>query len=78
MKGLNTFFWFKDSIADTLRYSLIYKFKCSRRNYTYVGKTTRHLRTRISKHLGVSYRALLPLTSPPFSAIREHTANPYH
>ena len=77
-KKISYFFGFKDTVADTLRSSLIYKFQCSRCNSTYVGKTTRHLGTRISEHLGVSYRTLLPLTSPPFSAIREHTANPYH
>ena len=43
-----------------------------------MGKTTPHLGTRISEHLGVSYRTLLPLTSPPFSAIREHTLDQYH
>ena len=58
-KRISHFFGFKDTVADTLRSSLIYKFQCSRCNSTYVGKTTRHLGTRISEHLGVSYRTLL-------------------
>ena len=52
--------------------SLIYKFDCNKCNSIYVGKTTRHLAVRISKHMGVSYRTLLPLSSSPFSAIRKH------
>ena len=51
-KKISYFFGFKDTVADTLRSSLIYKFQCRRCNSTYVGKTTRHLGTRISEHLG--------------------------
>ena len=52
--------------------SLIYKFNYNICNSIYVDKTTRHLAVRISEHMGVLYRTLLPLSSPPFSAIREH------
>ena len=43
-----------------------------------MGETTRHLAVRISEHIGISYRTLLLLTSPPFSAIREHIHTSNH
>ena len=36
--------------------SMVYKYKCNRYNSVYVGKTSRHLPTRIAEHLGISFR----------------------
>ena len=72
---LKNMFKFKDTIPIPLRSSLVYKYNCNRCNSVYVGKTSRHLSTRVSEHLGVSYRTSVPLTNPPFSAIRNHTHN---
>ena len=70
---IKNFFKFKDPIPVPLRSSLVYKYVCNRCNSVYIGKTSRHLHTRISEHLGISYRTSVPLTNPPFSAIRNHT-----
>ena len=70
---IKNMFRFKDVVPVPLRSSLAYKYKCNRCNSVYIGKTSRHLSTRISEHLGISYRTAVPLTTPPFSAIRNHT-----
>ena len=75
---LSNFFKFKDGIHDSSRSSLVYKYVCDRCNSIYVGKTSRHLKSRISEHLGVSYRTGQKLTSPPFSAIRNHIDSSHH
>ena len=67
------FFNFKDRVPDSLRSSLVYKFTCDRCQSVYVGKTSRHLAVRISEHLGESYRTGSLLSSPPFSATRNHS-----
>ena len=69
---IGNLFKFKDTVPVPLRSSLVYKYVCNRCNSVYIGKTSRHLSTRISEHLGVSYRTSVPLTNPPFSAIRNH------
>ena len=71
------FFKFKDSVSDSLRSLLVYKYRCSC-NATYLGMTSRHFYIRQSEHLGVSYRTGTPLTQPIFSAIREHCNNNNH
>ena len=55
-----------------LRSSVVYKYECNRCKSVYIGKTSRHLSTRVSEHLGISYRTSVPLTNPQFSAIRNH------
>ena len=65
-------FRFKDTVPVPLRSSIVYKYECNRCKSVYIGKTSRHLSTRVSEHLGVSYRTAVPLTNPPFSAIRNH------
>ena len=51
---MNSFFKFKDSIPSDLLCNVVYKFKCSTCNCTYIGKTPRHYIERKSEHLGVS------------------------
>ena len=51
---------------------IVYNFSCSSCNAQYVGKTARHLATRIAEHKGVSPRTNVELTAPSFSAIRQH------
>ena len=70
--NINNFFRFKDQVPNSLRSCVVYKYNCDSCNATYVGKTTRHFSTRISEHLGISHRSGIRLTSPPFSAIRNH------
>ena len=51
---ISSLFKFKDSVPSYLSSRVVYKFKCSRCNSTYVGKTKHHTKTRYAKHLGIS------------------------
>ena len=61
-------------MPDSIQSSVIYKYTCNRCNAVYIGKTSRHLSTRIAEHMGISFRTGLNLTSPPFSQIRNHVS----
>ena len=62
-----------------MRSSLIYKFSCCGCNATYLGATKRHLKTRISEHLGVNHITNANISNPNISAIREHNSgHPLH
>ena len=41
----------KDSVPQGLRSRVVYKFSCAGCNASYIGETTRHLRTRAREHL---------------------------
>ena len=71
---IGSFFNHKDQIPSCLRSSVIYKFCCACRDApSYVGCTSRHLFQRIAEHQGISSRTGNPLSTPPFSSIRQHT-----
>ena len=72
---LSNLFRVKDRIPFSLRSCVVYRFSCGGCNATYIGKTKRHLATRISEHRSVSVRTGKPLKSAPHSAIREHSHN---
>lgn len=65
-------FRIKDVIPRCLKSRVIYSFSCSGCNARYIGKTTRHFKTRVFEHMGVSARTHKALQCPPFSAVREH------
>ena len=52
--------------------NIVYKFSCGQCTATYYGETTRHLRTRIAEHRGLSARTGQPVTRPLHSSIRDH------
>jgi len=52
---LQNLFHFKDRIPKMLRSGIVYKFECGGCNATYYGKTKRHLKVRMSEHLGISH-----------------------
>ena len=58
---IKDFFSFKDKIHKNLKSLVLYKFKCSDCNITYIGKTLRHFQIRFSEHLGISKVTNLPL-----------------
>ena len=60
-KKLRIFFSFKDKIPEYLRSLVLYRFKCSDCNITYIGKTCRHFQVRFSEHLRISKVTNLPL-----------------
>ena len=51
---LSSIFSFKDKLPSYLLSGVVYKYKCSRCNSTYIGKTKRHLHKRFSEHQGRS------------------------
>ena len=48
---LRNMFSVKDSVPQGLRSRVVYKFSCAGCNASYIGETTRHLRTRAREHL---------------------------
>ena len=52
---IQNFFNFKDQIPKLLRSGIVYKFECDSCNAIYYGKTKRHLKVRMSEHLGISH-----------------------
>ena len=51
---LRNYFRIKDFVPETLRSNLIYKFSCGSYTTSYIGKTDRHFKVRVSEHQGVS------------------------
>ena len=77
---LRNFFSFKDKVPTNLKSLVLYKYKCSDCNVTYIGKTSRHYQVRFSEHLGISKVTNLPLkySKKSSTAIREHTHSSGH
>ena len=69
---IGSMFKFKDQLHANLCSEIVYKYSCGDCDATYVGKSQRHLKTRISEHKGVSVRTGQHLTKPAFSNIRNH------
>ena len=65
-------------LPQDLRSSVTYLFTCPQCALRYVGSTSRWLKHRTLEHRGLSFRTGLPLTTPPFSAIREHSLDKDH
>ena len=65
-------------LPQDLRSSVIYLFTCPQCALRYVGSTSRWLKHRTLEHRGLSLRTGLPLTTPSFSAIREHSLESDH
>ena len=76
--SVGSFFKFKDKVPDQLRSNIVYLYSCLHCNATYVGETTRHLRTRISEHRGVSNRTGKLLRNNPNSNIYKHYLDSGH
>ena len=72
---IESMFPYKDRIPAVLRSNLIYKYKCANCEKAYVGVTIRHLKTRISEHMGISPRTEVKISNPMLSHIREHCQN---
>ena len=70
---IGSYFNYKDKIPKSLRASLVYQFSCERCSSRYVGSTCRNLYQRVAEHSGLSFRTNQPLSTPPQSAIRNHS-----
>ena len=75
---IGNLFRVKDGIPHNLQSMVIYEFCCSSCNARYVGQTTRHLKTRVAEHMGISSRTRILLSAPLFSSIREHSHKTGH
>lgn len=74
---INNFFKFKDRIPSHMISDVIYYYKCPQCGADYCGETTRHFKTRISDHRGVSARTNRPLLDPK-STIYDHSLQHNH
>ena len=75
---LRNFFWFKDTIPQSMQSLVVYEYSFTGCNARSVGQTARHLKTRIAEHCGISQRTGIPVMTPHFSAIREHCFSTGH
>ena len=73
-------FKFKDTVPSYIRSLVIYKFKCSGCNATYIGKTKRYHEIRMCEHLGISWRTGVPTkyNEKTTTAIRDHIRETGH
>ena len=69
---LRNYFYFKDSVHETLRLNLIYKFSCGSCTACYIGKTYRHFKVRVSEHQGVPPRTGKPVKGTLSTSVRDH------
>ena len=68
---LKNYFRFKDSVTETLRSNLIYKFLCGSCTASYIGKTYRHFKVRVSEPQGVSQRTDKPVKGTLSTSVRD-------
>ncbi len=68
---MSNLFPFKDKIPFELRSNIVYQFKCVGCSTAYYGLTTRHIKTRLSEHLGISSLTGKPVCCGP-SAVFDH------
>lgn len=71
--SIASLFHFKDRIPKGSRSGVVYQFRCSSCEESYIGSTYVRLHTRVCEHKGISDRTGKMLTSPKFSSIREHS-----
>ena len=76
--SVKSFFRSKDKIPNLLQSNLVYSYNCGQCDATYYGETTRHLKTRIAEHKGLSNRTNKPLSNPSHSSIRDHVIETGH
>ena len=69
---LRNYFHFKDSVHETLRSNVIYKFSCGSCTASYIGKTYTHFKVRVSEHQGVSPRTGKPVKGTLSTSVRDH------
>ena len=69
---LKNYFRFKDFVPEALRSSLIYTFSCGSCTASYIGKTYRHFKVRVSEHQGVSPRTGKPVKGTLSASVMDH------
>ena len=69
---ISNFFSFKDHIPISVSSNVVYLYNCGQCSAQYCGETTRHLKTRVAEHRGVSPRTGVTYKSPVCSNVRDH------
>ena len=69
---LRDYFRFKESVPETLQSNLSYKFLCGSCTASYIGKTYRHIKVRVSEHHGVFRRTGKPVKGTSFISVRDN------
>ena len=72
------YFRFKDAVPEPLRSCQIYNFTCGSCNASYIGKTFRHMKVRVSEHQGVSPRTGKHLKGTLSTSLRDHMLDCNH
>ena len=54
---------FKDILPSDVRSNIVYKYTCGICNSAYIGETSRHYKTRVAEHRGVSPRTGQPMAT---------------
>ena len=75
---LRNYFSFKDVVSVPLRSCQISNFTCGRCSASYVGKTFRHMKVRVSEHQGVSPQTGKHLKGTLSTSVRDHMLNCNH
>ena len=77
---LSAMFKFKDQLAADLCSKLVYHYTCSTCHVDYIGCTNRHLRTRVSEHMGISARTGAARGTHPSdaTAVKQHATDSGH
>ena len=71
-------FKYKDSLSSSVRSNVVYQYACGECSAVYIGETSRHLRTRIAEHRGISSRTGNLLQTRPNSNIYRHFIDTGH
>ena len=69
---LKNYFRFKDRVPETLQSNFVCKFKCGSCTTSYYGKTSRHMKVRISENQGVSPRTCKRVKGTLSTSVRDH------
>ena len=69
---LRNYFRSKDSVPETLRSNLIYKFSCGSCTVSYIGKTYWQFKVIVSEHQGVSARTGKQVKGTLSISVRDH------
>ena len=75
---LKNYFSFKDAFPELLRPCQIYNFTCGSCNASYIGKTFRHTKVRVSEHQGESPRTRKLLKGTLSTSVRDHMLDCNH
>lgn len=75
---IGSFFKFKDQIPSHMVSDVVYYYKCSQCGADYCGETTRHFKSRVADHRGVSARTNRTLNNNVNSTIFNHSIDHDH